>query len=548
METGFLNHTTLERLRRLSVLTGGSADDLVNLLLDHYEDKTGAGSVYDFAAQGGVITDSRVFRMLTDYATDLLCLHAPDGTYLYVSAASAQVGGYQPEEIVGTNPYEYFHPDDLSQIQASHSQSLTGERVRSVIYRLRRKDGSYVWLETMTNPVLGEDGSVQYLVTVSRDITEQKHTQEALQQERDLLSRIMETSPSGITVVDHTGQIVFANARAQEIHGLPKDDITARSYDAPTWKHTDYEGNPWPEEQQPFVRVMQTKQPVWDVRHAIEWSDGRRVYLSINGAPILDENGEVSKVVFTVEDYTQRKLQQDELEAALQREKKLNELKSAFVSMVSHEFRTPMAIIMTSTNLLRMKRNRMTEAEFLTRLDKIETQINHLDALIADVTFINKDDHVGHAPQRVCINIAYFFAQLADEIQTSYPDHTPIQITSAGSCNTALVDLSLMQHIFVNLLSNAMKYSPPESTVICAYTCDQHTLTVRVSDQGIGIPPEDQNALFQPFQRARNVDMIPGTGLGLNIARRAVTALGGTITLESEVGSGSVFTVTLPLA
>ena len=129
---------------------------------------------------------------------------------------------------------------------------------------------------------------------------------EALRRERDLIARIAQTSPAGIVVVDRDGQITFANAQAERVLGLHRSEITGLTYNAPEWRITDYDGNPFPEEQLPFSRVMDTQQPVFDVQHTIEWPDGRRVLLSINAAPILNDKGQVDGMVSTVEDNTDR--------------------------------------------------------------------------------------------------------------------------------------------------------------------------------------------------------------------------------------------------
>lgn len=487
-----------------------------------------------------------ILAMLTDYTTDLVCLHDSDGTYRYVSPSVARIGGYTPEELIGTNPYDCFHPDDLAAIQRSHNRALNRDGIPVVIYRFRRKDGSYIWLETRTNTVTDAEGHVTNLVTVSRDITEQRRIQEELEAEHALLDQIMATSPSAITVVDKNGSIVFANRRAMQIYGAPEEDITKRSYDSPEWRHTDYDGNPWPDENQPFVRVMQTRQPVRDVRHAIEWSNGQRVYLSINGAPILDANGEVSQVVFTIEDYTLMKQQQDQLEAALLREKELNRMKSAFVSMVTHEFRTPMAVIMTSTSILRMKRDHLTPQEIEVRLNRIDEQIKRLNTLIEEVTFINRDELVGHELILSTLSLKLFTLQIIEEIAVTYPDHAPVQFVVADNCDTIRTDKALFQQIVMNLVSNAVKYSPKDKPAQCTITCTATEFVLVVKDNGIGIPESSQPYLFDIFHRAENVGDISGTGLGLHIVKRAVTVLGGSISYESTEGVGTTFTVRLP--
>jgi len=136
---------------------------------------------------------------------------------------------------------------------------------------------------------------------------------ETLRRERDLVARIMECSPVGITMVNREGRITFANARAEQLLGLSRDEITGRAFNAPEWRITDYEGNPVPDEDLPFSRVMRSKQPVNDILQAIDRPDGRRVLFSINGTALLDEAGRVDGVVLTIEDITARKQAEEQI-------------------------------------------------------------------------------------------------------------------------------------------------------------------------------------------------------------------------------------------
>lgn len=131
--------------------------------------------------------------------------------------------------------------------------------------------------------------------------------EQELHQERDLLARISETSPVGIVTTDWNGQIIYANARAEEILGLSRDKITQLTYNAPEWKITSVDGGPFPEEQLPFRQIQDTKKTVLNILHAIEWPDGRRLLLSINAAPLLDPAGQVNGMVAAIEDITERK-------------------------------------------------------------------------------------------------------------------------------------------------------------------------------------------------------------------------------------------------
>jgi len=151
------------------------------------------------------------------------------------------------------------------------------------------------------------------MATFFRDITERKRAEVALQRERDLVARIMETSPVGIVLLNRDGKIGFSNNAAARILGLTKSEITSRSFDEPAWKITAHDGGEFPESRLPFARVMATREPVFDVGHAIEWPGGRRVLLAVSGAPIFDAAGEVEAVVTTIEDVTEAIRLQEEL-------------------------------------------------------------------------------------------------------------------------------------------------------------------------------------------------------------------------------------------
>ncbi|MBX9928818.1 MAG: PAS domain S-box protein [Gemmatimonadaceae bacterium] len=167
----------------------------------------------------------------------------------------------------------------------------------------------------------------------------------SLREERDFSSALLQTSVAAIVAIEPSGEIVFANAQAERILGLTRSDIVGRRYDAPSWHSTALDGGPWPDENQPFVRVLTTGEPVYDVRHAIEWKDGRRVCLSINGAPITDAEGRVTTLVFSITDITAELARAAELAAHDERLRILSEAASDYVFWFDREpdgSRTPM--------------------------------------------------------------------------------------------------------------------------------------------------------------------------------------------------------------
>jgi signal transduction histidine kinase len=238
---------------------------------------------------------------------------------------------------------------------------------------------------------------------------------------------------------------------------------------------------------------------------------------------------------------------EEDLRKALASEKELGELKSRFIATISHEFRTPMAVIQSSAELLKYYSDRMDEAKKRSQLDKIEAHIEVMTALLTNVLTISRSDTVGLTVTPVSINVVNFCSGLIEEIRLTSGKEHAIIFTPIGDHSNYSLDEKLLRQIITNLLTNAVKYSPIGSQIEFKVQCESDKVLITVRDEGIGIPDEDLKHLFQDFYRAKNAEMIPGTGLGLSIVKRAVQAHGGSITVDSIVGGGTTFTVTLPV-
>lgn len=236
-----------------------------------------------------------------------------------------------------------------------------------------------------------------------------------------------------------------------------------------------------------------------------------------------------------------------EIRKALEKEKELNELKSRFVSMVSHEFRTPMATILFSAGLLESYSNKWPEEKKLVHIRRIQSGIQQMTSLLNDVLLIGKAESGKLEFNPKPIDLDLFCRELVEDLELSDSNQHQIIFTIEGSYNQAKMDEKLLRHILSNLLSNAVKYSPENTKVEFNMVYQKNSVIFQIKDTGIGIPLEDQKRLFETFHRANNVGTIPGTGLGLSIVKKSVDLHGGTISLQSEVGLGTTFTITLPL-
>ncbi|WP_052055578.1 PAS domain S-box protein [Myxosarcina sp. GI1] len=270
-----------------------------------------------------------------------------------------------------------------------------------------------------------------------------------------------------------------------------------------------------------------------------------------------------NEVMAIVRDITERKQIEYNIRSALEKEKHLNELKTRFVTMTSHEFRTPLASILSSSELLEHYAHKWSEERKLNHLHRIQTSVKHMTGLLNDVLLLGKADAGKLALSPTEFDLYRFCREYVEEMQLITKTHqiifnrhgcfeeshdrstNPDDITGNRGY-TVCMDEKLLRHILNNLLSNAIKYSPNSDKVYFDVTCEPKQVVFQVRDLGIGIPVEDQKHLFDSFHRASNVNSIPGTGLGLPIVKRAVDLHGGTIAMKSKMGDGTTFTVTLP--
>ena len=267
---------------------------------------------------------------------------------------------------------------------------------------------------------------------------------------------------------------------------------------------------------------------------------------------------DIDEVMAIVRDITERKQAEEDIRRTLEQEKKLNELKSRFVTMASHEFRTPLTSILSSAELLEHYSHKWSPEKQLKYLSRIQSSVKHMTELLNDVLLLGKADAGQLKLNPIKIDLYQFCKELVEEISLSCQTHQIVfNIGSSGGCGQKLdetlndchvvcLDEKMLRHIVNNLLSNAIKYSPDSDKVIFDLHCQARQAVLRIQDFGIGVPPSEIDRLFDSFHRADNVGSIPGTGLGLPIVKRSVDLLGGTIDVDSQVNVGTTFTVTLP--
>ncbi len=237
-----------------------------------------------------------------------------------------------------------------------------------------------------------------------------------------------------------------------------------------------------------------------------------------------------------------------ELIKALEKEKHLNELKSRFVSMASHEFRTPLSTVLSSADLAESYTGGEEHQEKRAKhLNRIKNAVTTLTAILNDFLSLSKLEEDKVQTQAVHFRLTEFCAEAVDEVQGLLKPGQHIVQTHEHCDEDVFLDKKILKNVIYNLVSNASKYSDAGKPIHCRLSVQDKLLHLEVEDQGIGIPEEDQPHLFERFFRAHNVENIQGTGLGLNIVKRYLNLLNGDISFESKPGKGTVFRISIPL-
>lgn len=235
------------------------------------------------------------------------------------------------------------------------------------------------------------------------------------------------------------------------------------------------------------------------------------------------------------------------LSEALEKEKELNELKSRFVSMASHEFRTPLSTVLSSAYLLSKYSQTEEQPKRDKHIQRIVSSVNMLNDILNDFLSVGKIEEGRIQVRFAEVNITTLINELLSELQPIYKKGQRIEYNHSGE-EIAMLDVSLLKHIVMNLLSNAIKFSSEDAVIhISTSNTDSSELTLKVKDNGIGISKEDQEHLFERFFRGANVTNIQGTGLGLHIVAKYAELMNGTIKAESELGEGTEFIITFNL-
>lgn len=460
----------------------------------------------------------------------------------------------KPEEFIERVEYLYKHHEEKS------------------IEEILLKDA--VVFERYSAPMIAHEGTYHGRVWFFRDITDRKKAEKELQKR----SLAVEQSPVSIIITDLNGNIEYVNPKFTKVTGYSfKESL-----------------NNNPRMLNPGIQPKEFYKKLWDtILSGKNWSgifhnkrkNGELFWESAIISPIKNEEGEITNFVAVKEDITE-KVEKDielnkyrehleemvsartkeldvlneelvyqlqkgrelevQLEKSLSKEKEINELKTRFIATVSHEFRTPLASLFASTQMIQRYSQRWSEEKLNKHYNRIESTVKYLTQLLDDMLTISRADREILSNNPEPIEIEIFIQSVLEQLQPDLTDFQRIIFNNELNINTVTIDKKLFSHIIINLLINAIKYSPKGGDIELTISSDNENLIITVVDSGIGIPEDEIKYIFDAFYRTRNSVGIQGSGLGLNIIKRAVEVLGGDISVESKINIGTTFIIRIP--
>lgn len=505
---------------------------------------------------------------VVEYVGEAIITTDGDGMIESLNPAAAKIFGYERTEIIGEHIFLLVPPRRPVE-HGAHSKNpeLETERLvgRKRHLKGQRKGGEKFDID-LTVSAMEVDGE-RKLIGVCSDVTAQKKAENALRESEKRIRAIMENVGEGIVVIDQYGRIESINPAAEKMFGYETGKLVGRNVrclmpQAYAEQHDGYL-QAYLNTKSPKILGQAGREVTGTKRNGVEFP----ISLSVQA---MEVDGELS-FIGAVRDITRRKAAEDALIArrdqladlverktadvrkqaaqlaeALDAERKLNELQQEFVSMASHEFRTPLAIIDGAAQRIVRRKDRMTPGELEERVGKIRSAVTRMTGLV-DRTLDASRFNAGKVEMSADeFGLKDLVAKVCDRQRELSTGHR-FEVDLERLPETMIGDSRLLEQVFTNLLSNAAKYSRENPRVHVEGYTDGDAAVVVVRDNGVGIPAEEITRLFQRYFRASTSIGIPGTGIGLNLVKQLVELHGGSIAVESEEGTGSTFTVRLPL-
>ncbi|WP_444544559.1 PAS domain S-box protein [Reticulibacter mediterranei] len=465
-------------------------------------------------------------RVLAETVPQLVWVARPDGWHEYVNQHWRDYTGLTPEQVQSDKRayLQFIHPEDRESNRAVVQRALDTGTMFEHEERLRNaQTGEYRWFLVRGMPMRDDTGQIIKWCGTCTDIEEQKRIEQALRESQERTSSLMNSTIIGVTIIEGE-QIIDANDTFLRMTGYDRDDLHAGRLNWMRITPSEY-----------LARTLEAHQELSSHQSMTPYEkeylcrDGSRLPVLVGGA-ILEHHPHQA-IAFVLDNSARKELEQR---------------KDDFINMASHELRNPLAALKLQTAMLRRHLNKQGIHTAASALSTIETQLNKLTRLVEELLDVSKMQAGKLEYRRETVDLDVLLREIADAMQHLHPSH---RILLQRAVHASLLgDRDRLGQVFSNLLSNAIKYSPDATTVEMELSATEETIRVRVTDHGLGIPQEQRDKIFERFYRVTGTQQkaIPGLGMGLYIVTEIVKHYEGTISVDSAVGKGSSFTVTLP--
>ncbi len=488
------------------------------------------------------------YRTVVTALSEGIVLHDRDGKILTCNLAAERILGLTADQIKGLTSiddhWQAVHEDGSPFPGETHPAIVTlrtGQPLTGVIMGVRLPDGARRWISINSQPLISPSETLPYAVIATfSDFTSRHEAETALRESEEKYRSLVETMHDGLAILDEEFHITYVNDRFCEMLDYSREEIIGKyptSFVNSDTAHLI---------QSHLGRRNQGESTSYEL--PLRRRDGHLINVLFSGTPFLDKDGKSRGSFVITTDISVQKQAQEALQQSLAKEKELGDLKTRFVSMASHEFRTPLATLLATVETLVAYRKKLSEDQIDQRLEKMKEQIAHLKNIMDDVLLLSRMQarRFDFNPTRT--NLDSLARSVLDEFQSRPDVRHHLEYTVSDTAQVVNLDPKLMRQIISNLVSNAIKYSSAGKVVRVNLDYTDAEVTLTVSDEGIGIPEADLPHLFEPFHRAVNAENIAGTGLGLVITKEAVELHGGAIGVETTVGVGTTFIVRIPIS
>jgi PAS domain S-box-containing protein len=484
------------------------------------------------------------FRATFEQAAVGIAHIAPDGQWLRVNEKLCQITGYSRLELLASNFQAITHPDDLETDFDYIRQMLRGEiSTYSTEKRYIHRHGQPIWINLTVSLVRNQQGEGTYFIGVIEDISRRKQTEEALQSSSSHLKMALGAANMGTWEWNLVNGKQIWSAQSQLLFGVTP---TNSSFNYQAFLNCIH-----PEDrdliEEAIAHSLENHAP-YEIEYRIILSDQKIHWIASKGDVFIDSQGKAISIIGVDMNITERKNIEEEIRKSLTKEKELNQLKSNFITMTSHEFRTPLSTILGCIELLEHYGDQWNKQKKQKYLNRIYSTIHNITRMLDDMLLIGKSESGKFEFEPNIVNVSQFCSDLIQEFNLDQNQRIIFKIKPP---NIEIVrqdypiDQKLIRQILTNLLSNALKYS--EELVNFDLIYEENQIIFSIQDYGIGISSQDLKQIFESFHRGKNVGRIQGSGLGLSIVKKAVEIHGGEIIIESTLNQGTLIKVMIPL-